>query len=78
MEKYLMQLRRRDHFGGKMWLNYLISLEGLHPVRWGMGPHPSFGLMFGMTTFFNKSFQDFTLLPRIKTFQWLHSYKMTH
>jgi hypothetical protein len=73
-----MRLRRKDPSDEKMCLSYLTSLEGLHLVRCGMVPQFSSGLMIGMITFFNKSFQDFTLLPRIKTFQWLHSYKMTH
>jgi hypothetical protein len=73
MVKYLMHLRRKDPSGGKMCLNYLISLEGLHPTRWGMDPLFSFGLMFGMITSFNTSFQDCTLLLRIKTFHLLHS-----
>jgi hypothetical protein len=68
MEKSLMRLRRKDLSDEKMCLSYLTSLEGLHLVRCGMVPQFSSGLMIGMITFFNKSFQDFTLLPRIKTF----------
>jgi hypothetical protein len=60
MVKYLMHLRRKDPSGGKMCLNYLISLEGLHPARWGMDQLFSFGLMFGMITSFNTSFQDYS------------------
>jgi hypothetical protein len=77
MGRSLMLQRKRDPSGGKMCLNLLTILEELHRVRWEMAPQFSFGLISGMIIFFNKGYQDYTLLPRTRTFQWLPFYKIT-